>query len=179
MRTTPNNHIPFFRAAIKTKPHSQTFISAVKRQKIFARSPLFLLSTSKEENSTQRLIGLQQTITEIQLTRTDLLPPYSKFLSTSGNHHKLYSFLNPNKQHPLFNEQSLNERRQKQSESTEHKLQKESVYQLQTDLSSVFSSSPTSVLSRVKQKQQITTKRKIDVCHHPSPSNLRSARIAL
>ena len=45
MRTIPNNHSPFFRAAIKTNPYSQIFITAVKKQKIFAHS-LFSLSLS-------------------------------------------------------------------------------------------------------------------------------------
>ena len=51
----------------------------------------------------------------------------------------MYSFLNPNKQHPLFNEQRLNEGQQKQYESMEHKSQNESVYGLQTDLSASLS----------------------------------------
>ena len=71
---------------------------------------------SKEEQSSQCLNRLQQTTTEIQSTPTDLIPPSSNFLSTPDDHHKLYSPLNPNKQHPLFNEQRLNEGQQKQYE---------------------------------------------------------------
>ena len=63
-----------------------------------------------EENSTQRLKLPQKTTTEIQTTPTYMVSPSSKFPSTPGNHHKLYSFLNPNKPHPLFNEQQLRRR---------------------------------------------------------------------
>ena len=62
----------------------------------------------------------------------------------------------------------------------EHKSQNESVYELQTDLSSSLSSPPTSLLSTVgMKKQHITAKRQIGVCHQLSPSDLHSARIAL
>ena len=135
---------------------------------------------SKEEQSTQCLNRLQQTATEIQSTPTDLVPPSSDFLSTPDNHHELYSFLNPNKQHPLFNEHCLNKGQQKQYESIEHKSQNKSVYELQTDLSASLSSPPTNPLSTVKKKKQhITAKRQIGVCHQLSPSTLRSAGIAL
>ena len=45
MRTIPNDHSPFFRAAMKTNPYSQTFITAVKRQKNFSRNHFSLSST--------------------------------------------------------------------------------------------------------------------------------------
>ena len=62
----------------------------------------------------------------------------------------------------------------------EDKSQNESVYELQTDLSASLSSPPTSLISTVKKKKQhITAKRQIGDCHQLSPSNLRSARIAL
>ena len=51
-----------------------------------------------------------KTTTEIQSTPTCLVSQSSNFPSTPGNHHKLYSFLNPNKQQPLFNEQQLRRR---------------------------------------------------------------------
>ena len=92
------------------------------------RPPLSVEHTeSKGEQSTQCLNSLQQTTTEIQSTSTYSVPQSSNFLSTPDNHHELYSFLNPNKQHPLFNEQRLNEAQQKQYESMEHKSQNESV----------------------------------------------------
>ena len=50
----PNNHSPFFRAAIKTNPYSQTFITAVKKQKICAHSPLSLSSTQSQRKSNLR-----------------------------------------------------------------------------------------------------------------------------
>ena len=129
-----------------------------------------------EEKSTQHLNGLQQTTTEIQSTPRDLVPPSISSHSTPKNNLKLYSFLNPNKQHLVDNDQRLNEKQQKQYESVEN----ESVYQLQTNLSASLSSPPTSLLLTVKKKKQhITVKRQIGVCHQPSPSNLRSARIAL
>ena len=62
----------------------------------------------------------------------------------------------------------------------EDKSQNESVYELQTDLSASLSLPPTSLISTVKKKKQhITAKKQIGLCHQPSPSNLRSARIAL
>ena len=54
IKTIPNNHSPFFRAAIKTNPYSQTIITAVKKQKICARSPLFLSSTQSQRKSNLR-----------------------------------------------------------------------------------------------------------------------------
>ena len=144
--------------------------------------PLLLVehTESKKEQSTQCLNGLQQTTTEIQPTPTDLVPQSSNLLSTPDDHHELYSFLISNEQHSLFNEQRLKEGQQKLYESTENNLQKESVCQLQTDLSPSLSSPPTSLISTVKKKKQhITAKRQIGDCHQLSPSNLRSARIAL
>ncbi|XP_075247134.1 uncharacterized protein LOC142340445 [Convolutriloba macropyga] len=62
----------------------------------------------------------------------------------------------------------------------EDKSQNESVHELQTDLSASLSLPPTSLISTVKKKKQhITAKRQIGVCHQFSPSNIRSARIAL
>ena len=62
----------------------------------------------------------------------------------------------------------------------EDKSQNESFYELQTDLTASLSLPPTSLISTVKKKKQhITAKRPIGVCRQLSPSNLRSARIAL
>ena len=181
LRTIPTNHSPFFRAAIKTNPYSQTFITAIKRQKFFARSPFSLSSTQSQRKRNLRKICLdfsKQPLKSSQHRQTRFHHP-AIFLSAPGDRHKLYSFLNPNKQHPLFKEQRQIEKQQKQYESTRHKLQKESVYQLQTDFSPSFASPPTSLLSTVKKKKQrITIKRQIDICHQLSPSNLRSARLA-
>ena len=134
----------------------------------------------KEEKSTERMNGLQQTTTEIQSTPTDSVPQSSNFLSTPEDYHELHTFINPNKQHPHFNNQRLNETQQKQYKSMEHQSQNESVYELQTDLSASVSSPPTSLLSTGKKKKQhMSAKRQIGVCHQFSPLDLRSARIAL
>ena len=160
--------------------YSQTFITAVKKQ-ICARIPLsFEHGEPKEEKSTERMNALQQTTTEIQSTPTDSVPQSSNFLSTPEDYHELHTFINPNKQHPHFNSQRLNETPRKQCKSIEQQSQNESVYELQTDLSASVSSPPTSFLSTVKKKKQLKiAKRQIGVCHQLSPSDLRSARIAL
>ena len=122
---------PFFQSRHKDQSIQPNFHHQSQESEDFRPQPPPTFEYA--QSSTHCLNPLQQTNNEIQATPTDFVPPYRTFLSISGDYHKLYSFLKPNKQDSLFIELCLNEKQQKQCESMEHKSQKESAHQLQTE----------------------------------------------
>ena len=145
---------PFLQSSHKDQSLQPNIHHRSQKADLCPQPPLsFEHAEPKEEKSTERMNGLQQTTTEIQSTSTDLVPQSCNFLSTPEDYHELHTFINPNKQHPHFNIQRLNETQQKQYKSMEQQSQHESVYELQTDLSTSVSSPPTSLLSTVKKKK--------------------------
>ena len=182
IETIPNNHSPFFWATIKTNPYSQTFITAVKKQKICARSPLSLSGTQSQRQSNLCNVWIdfsKQPLKSSEHRQTWFHHP-AIFLQHQTIIMNCTAFLTQINSFRSSMKKSLKEGQQKQYDSMQHKSQNESIYELKTDLSASLSSPPTSLLSTVrKNKQHITAKRLIGVCHQLSPSTLRSARIAL
>ena len=171
MRIIPNNHSLSFRAAIKTNPYSQTFITAVRKPPIYARSPFSLSSTQSQRKRNLRNVLMdfsKQPLKPSQPRQTWFHHP-AIFFQRQAIIIICTAFLaQVNSICPSINNVLMKGSKNKY-ESTEHNLQEESVCQLQTDLSPSFSLPPTGLLSTVKKKKQhIATKRPIEVCHQLS-----------